>query len=148
MRSRNMVERDRNRRRFFPTISIGQRFQPGAVTPDELPGRAAGRQDDEQIIDDFRQVVRSRLGDLGIAVLDARLEGEETKSLIGRPDLGSPGRFVIKRVVQRVKALAREFAERRGDPAFVREIDRAMEREGATVQKRIRTTAARSDHRG
>ncbi len=142
---KNLVEKEKNRRRFFPTISIGQQFQPGAVTADELPSRAAGRQDDEQIIDDFRQLVSRRLGQIGVACLDARLNGEETKSLVGREDLGSPGRFVIKRVVQELKALAREYAERIGNPAFLRDVIRATEREGATVAKRLRTTAARND---
>ena len=95
------------------------------------------------MIVDFRRLVRNRLGELGIAVLDARLAGQETKSLVGRAELGNPGRFVIKRIVGQVKDLAREYAQRRGDPAFLREIERAMEREGATIQKRLSTTAAR-----
>jgi hypothetical protein len=65
------------------------------------------------------------------------------KSLVGRQDLGSPGRFVVKRVVGQVKALAREYAQRLGDPAFLREIERAFQREEQTVQKRLATGAAR-----
>jgi hypothetical protein len=84
---------------------------------------------------------------LGIAVLDARLQGEETKGLVGREDLGSPGRFVIKRVVQEIKALARDFAQRLGDAGFLRDIERAMEREEATVQKRLATAGARQGQR-
>ena len=111
---------------------------------DDLPDReAAGGQDDEQLIDDFRQLVRHRLGDLGIAVLDARLQGEEIGGLVGREDLGSPGRFVIKRAVQEVKALAREYAQRLGDPAFMREIERAFQREEETIQRRRATAMAR-----
>jgi uncharacterized protein YfaQ (DUF2300 family) len=78
---------------------------------------------------------------LGIAVLDARLSGEETQGLVGREDLGSPGRYTIKRVVQEIKALAREYAQRSGDPAFLRDIERAFQREEATVQKRLMATA-------
>jgi len=127
---RNMVEKDRNRRKFIP---IGQE------RGDDVPDRAvAGR--DNGLIDDFRQLVRSRLGELGLAVLDARLAGEETKSLVGREDLGSPGRSVIKRVVGEVKALAKEFSERRGDAGFLRDVQRAMGREEATVQKRLATS--------
>jgi hypothetical protein len=142
---KDMVEKDRNRRRFLPSVSIGHEFRPGGVTSDDLPDRATSGQQDERLIDDFRQLVRSRLGELGIAVLDARLAGQETKGLVGREDLGSPGRFVVKRVVGEVKALAREYAERRGDPAFLRDIERAMGRESATVEKRrAATTAGRS----
>ena len=140
---RNLVERERNRRRFIPTVPIGQEFQPGGVRADDLPDRSAGYQDDERLIDDFRQLVRSRLGELGIAVLNARLSGQETKSLVGRPDLGNPGRFQVKAVVRRIKVLCHDFGKQRGNSAFLREIERAIEREEETVQKRIRSTAAR-----
>jgi hypothetical protein len=139
---KNMVEKDRNRRRFLPSVPISHEFRPGGVTSDDLPDRATAGQPDERLIDDFRQLVRNRLGELGIAVLDARLQGQETKGLVGREDLGSPGRFVVKRVVGEVKALAREYAERLGDPAFLRDIERAMGRESATVEKRRAATAA------
>jgi hypothetical protein len=90
---RNLVEKERNRRRLLPAIPIGQKFEPGTVTTDELPGRRATH--DEAVVDNFRQLVRSRLGQLGLAVLDARLAGQETKSLIGRADLGSPDKNII-----------------------------------------------------
>ena len=132
-----------------PPFPSAQEFTPGGVGVDELPDRAVAHdQDDERVIDDFRQLVRNRLGHLGTAVLDARLAGEETKNLVGRQDLGNPGRWVLKNVVSQIKALASEFAQRLGDPAFVRDILRAMERETTTVQKRLNTAAARKDHRG
>jgi len=133
---KNMVEKERNRRRFIPTLPIGHERD------DDLPGRTSA-ENDERLIDDFRRLVRTRLGQLGIAVLDARLAGQETKSLVGREDLGSPGRFQVKSIVQKVKGLAREYAQRRGDPSFMREVERAFQREGATIQKRLSTTAAR-----
>ncbi len=126
---KNMVEKDRNRRRFIP---IGQE------RGDDLPA-SQGRDDDNALIDGFRRLVRNRLGELGTAVLDARLQGQEVKTLVGREDLGRPGRFVIKRVVGQVKALAKEYAEQLGDPALLRDIERAMKREGATVAKRLAT---------
>jgi hypothetical protein len=140
---KNLAERERNRRRFIPTVPIGQAFHPGAVTADDLPAPASTGQQDDKLIQDFRQLVQARLGELGIAVLDARLAGEETKSLVGRPDLGSPGRYVIKRTVQEIKALAREYASGIGDPAFLRDIERAMDREETTVAKRRAAMAGR-----
>jgi hypothetical protein len=139
---RNMAERERNRHRLIPSVPLGQEFKPGGIMADDLPNRASAENGDD-LIDDFRQLVRARLGQLGIAVLDTRLSGQETKTLVDRVDLGRPGRYVIKRVVKEVKALAGEYAERLGDPAFLRQIERAMEREGATVQKRLSTTVAR-----
>jgi len=139
---KNISEKERNRRRFIPSVSIGHEFRPGGV--DDVPDReAAGGRDDEQLIDEFRQLVRSRLGELGIAIFNARLAGQETKSLVGREDLGSPGRFQVKTIVQKVKALAHEYAARLGDPGFLRDVERAFDRESATVQKRQATTAAR-----
>ncbi len=133
---KNAAEKERNRRRFLPTASLGQE------RGDDLPGRPSA-ENDEQVIDDFRRLVRNRLGNLGIAVLDARLAGQETKRLVGREDLGTPGRFVSKRVVSQVKDLANEFAQRHADPAFLREIERAREREMATIQKRQATARCR-----
>jgi hypothetical protein len=140
---KNIVELQRNRRRLIPTIPIAQRFAPAAVTADDLPAPASVAQDDDKLIQDFRQLVWSRLGQLGLAILDARLAGEETKSLVGRPDLGSPGTSVIKRIVGEVKQLARQFASELGDPAFLRDIERAMGREEQTVAKRRAAMAGR-----
>ena len=136
---RNTVAKDRNGRRLIPTVPIGS-----TSGVDDVPDRdAAGNKDDEQLISDFRILVRDRLGQLGIAVLDARLQNQETRSLIGRKDLGSPGGYQVKAIVQMVKALTSEYAERIGHSAFLRDVQRAMAREGATVKKRISTTAAR-----
>ena len=107
-----------------------------------MPDRTSAEEDD-QLVDDFRRLVQDRLSQLGIAVLDARLAGQETKSLVGREDLGLPGRLQVKAIVQKVKAPAREYAERLGDQAFLRDIERAFRREQETVQKRLATGAAR-----
>jgi hypothetical protein len=141
---RNMVEKDRNRRRLLPTVPIQQEFEPGGVTADDLPARSPPQENSgEKIIYDFRRLVKRRLGELGIAVLDLRLNGGETKSLVGNPTLGSPGKFAIKRIVQQIKSLAREFATSLGDPAFLRDIERAMAAEEATIGKRKTAMAAR-----
>jgi len=140
---RNMVEKETNRRRYLPTTAIRQDFEPGGITADDLPARSSPAQSDERVIEGFRELLRKRLSPLALAVFDLRMAGGETKSLVGAPSVGSPGRFVIKRVVQEIKALAREYAERLGDQAFLRNVERAMEREGATIQKRLATGAAR-----
>ncbi len=138
---RNLVEKERNRRHWLPTVSIGQEFEPGGVT--DLPDRASSRQDGEKVIGDFRRLVHRRLGDVAAAVLDARMAGGETKSLVGDPSLGSPGRWVIKRTVQEIKALAREYAVSVGDSELLRMVQRAMAAEGETVAKRRVSMAAR-----
>jgi hypothetical protein len=137
---RNMTQKERNRRRYLPSVPIGQEFTPGSVTADELPAKPA--QDDEgKVVEGFRKLVRGRLGDLALAVLDVRLEGGETKSLVGCPSLGSPGRWVVKKTVAGIKRLAREFF--RGDPEMLRRVERAMEGESETIGKRRAAMAAR-----
>jgi hypothetical protein len=137
---RNMTQKERNRRRNIPTVPIAQEFMPGSVTAADLPAKPA-RDDDSKVIDDFRELVLRRLGGLGLAVLDARLDGIETKSLVGCVSLGSPGKWTIKKVVAGIKALAREFF--RGDPELLRRIERAMAAESETVGKRRAAMAAR-----
>lgn len=130
----NLVEKERNRRRFLPSVPIDQEFRPGGVT--DVADRASAGQDDDRLIQDFRRLVRNRLGELGLAILDARLDDEETQSLVGREDLGSPNRYALKKTVRDIKALARQYAGALGDPAFLRDIERAMGREEETVSKR------------
>ncbi len=139
---RNMIQKERTRKRRLPTTSIAQEFTPGSVTADDLPAKPA-RDDDSKVIDGFRELVRRRLGSLGLAVLDARLDREETQSLVGCASLGSPSRWVIKKVVQDVKRLAREYAASLGDPELLRRVERAMAGESETVGKRRAMAAAR-----
>ena len=142
---RNMTELERNRRRLLPTVPIQQEFEPGGVTADDLPAPPPSQEDDhdERLVHDFRRLVRRRLGEIGVAVLDVRLAGGETKSLVGSPALGSPGRYVVKRVVQQVKQLAREYAMSLGDPDLLRRVEKAMADDEETVAKRRTTMAAR-----
>ena len=134
---RNMAEKERNRRRYVPSVSIQQDFQPGGVTADALPARWSPVHGDERVIERFRDLVRDRLGNLALAILDLRLDGGETKSLVGTPLAGGAGKFVIKRLVQQIKQLAHQFAASLGDAIFLRRIERAMADEEATVQKRF-----------
>jgi hypothetical protein len=124
---RNIIEKLRNRRRNLPTAAI--EYEPAA--------RSSPVQDDEQMVEDFRKLVRSRLGDLAVSIFDLRAANGETKSLIGSPSVGSPSGYVIKRVVGQIKDLARDYAERLGNSAFLRDVERAMARESETVQKRL-----------
>jgi hypothetical protein len=142
---RNLVAKEKTRRRYLPSVSIAQEFVPGSVTAEELPAKSArdDDDDDEKIIHDFRELVRRRLGDLAVAVLDARLDGIETKALVGNPSLGSPGKWTIKKVVVGIKALAREYALKVGDPEMLRRIEGAMRAEQETIGRRRAAMAIR-----
>ncbi len=111
--------------------------------PDDLPDRLSSFDNDEQVIEKFRELVRTRLGDLAVAVFDVRITGGETKSLIGEPSLGSPRQHIIKKTVQQIKALGRQYAASLGDFGLLRSIDQVMEEEEATVKKRRATTLQR-----
>jgi hypothetical protein len=139
---KNIVELEKNRRRLIPSIPIGQEFEPGSIAASELPDRVSYGQD-EQVIEKFRDLVKRQLGDLGVAVLDVRLNGGETKSLVGSPTVGFPSPFIIKKTVQAVKGLARQYAASLGDFGLLRRIDQAMEDESQTVAKRRATTLQR-----
>jgi hypothetical protein len=69
------------------------------------------------------------------------------KSLVGRPDLGCPGRYAVKCAVQQLKQLARDYAASLGDPGFLRDIEKAMGREEETIEKRRTATAVRQTAR-
>ena len=140
---RNLGAKERNRRRLIPTVPIQHDFEPGGVMPDDLPSRWSPIQGDEQIIEDFRRLVRQRLGDMAVAILDVRLAEHETKSLIGTSAIGYADKNVVKRLVQGIKKLAYEYAVSLDDPAFLRRIERALADEAATVQRRVQSTAAR-----
>ncbi len=130
---RNLVEKEKNRRHYLPTVAIDQEAEPGRMTSDS----------NEKVIQDFRKLVRRRLGQLGVAVLDVRLAGGETKSLVGSRSLGSPGKWAVKRVVCQIKELAKEYFRSVGDSELLRKVERAMAAEEETVEKRRATTRAR-----
>lgn len=99
--------------------------------PDEIA--AIGASGDEEAIEEFRRLVKERLGDLSLAVLDLRLAGGDTKSLVNSPKYGSPSSYRIKQVVQAIKGLAQEF----GDEEFKSGVEKAMAGEQKTMNKRF-----------
>jgi hypothetical protein len=92
----------------------------------ELPPR------DQQLIADFRTLVLDRLGLLGFAVLDARLDGNPVSMFVGVPACGSPTRRLVKYVVRSMNRLAGEFSRRIGDPDFARRLQAAFKRKRPT----------------
>lgn len=137
---KNLRSKEFNRRKYLPSVPISQEFEPGAVTNDELLARLTWRGEDREVVQHFRRLVKDRLGELALAVLDARLAGQETQSLVGVEELGRPDKNRLKAAVKQIKALARSWAQSTGDQGFLRDVDRAMGREQITVDKRLLTT--------
>ena len=109
---------------------MGVEFETNQIAAQREPN-------DEQAIEQFRELVRDRLGGLALAVLDLRLSGEgDTKSLVGADEYGRPTSYRIKKTVQEIKVLAREFAAGRS-PGFLGMVERAMAGERETVRKRF-----------
>jgi hypothetical protein len=122
---RNAQEKNRNRRKWMT-----------AVDPSVMAVQYAGRAIYNNIIGDFRRLVLSRLGRLALAILDARLAGEELKGLVGNAELGSPSGYQLKREVGEIKQLAHQFAQQTGDQVFLYKLVKAMDSEKETVAKR------------
>jgi hypothetical protein len=132
---RNIAEKEQNRRKYLPSI-------PGGIGVEDLPTHPAANHD-PTLVERFRKLLQTRLGDMAVKVFDARLEGRQTKDLVGLPELDSPGRWIVKKAVQEIKALAGEFARSLGDPDFLRRVERLMDAEAATIAQRTATTRRR-----
>ena len=130
---KNQIAKASARKRNLPSVSIGS--EPGEISAGELADRP--QRGDESMIDEFRTIVLGRLGDLAAAVLDFRLSGEETKSLVGSPELDFPSAYAIKKAVQQIKRLAAQVAAERSDDELLRQVERALAAEKKTVTKRF-----------
>jgi hypothetical protein len=127
---RNILEKRRNRRKWM------QNADPTAIA-ERTPQRSAGN---SEIIDVFRRLVKERLGELALSVLDQRLSGGETKELVG---IGTQSAFYVKQSVQSIKELAQRFAVKIGDNSFADMVSKAMAAESETIEKRKKSLAAR-----
>lgn len=84
--------------------------------------RDAGLPHDQQLIADFRDLVLHRLGLLGFAILDARLDGNPVSMYVGVPACGSPTARLIRYVVRKMNRLAVEFGRENSDSGFARRL--------------------------
>jgi len=119
----NLVEKRQRRRRWF-----------APVAPEDVDSSLhAVPNSDDETIERLRKEVEDELGKLALAVLDARLDGVDVKSLIGVPELFTPSHYQIKKAVQQVKALTATF----GDEQFQAMVQRAMDAEQQTLARRF-----------
>ena len=132
---RNIAEKNSNYQKWMTVAD-----------PTVMAQRFSGRLPHSDVLDNFRRSVSEKLGKLGLAILDQRLAGKETKALVGQAELNHPSVYTIKMTVQAVKTLAQQFAARLDDPAFSKMVSAAMDREAKTVAKRKQAVAATSSH--
>ena len=115
-------------------ITLGQRHalrrKRMRELPADLPARAAPQ--DDMVIEQFRRWLRDRLGDEAVRVFDQRLEGLDTKALVGSQGMSS---YRVKSLVSAIKAAA--LAWGRSDPEFLSRVQRLMGEEAGTMAKRF-----------
>ena len=132
----NIVQKEQTRKRLLPSVSIGQEFVPGDVPAEDLPAPVAPTTT-MKVIHDFRKWRGNGWVISLFAVLDARLDREETQSADRQSvPLGSPGKHRIVTVVAGIKALAREFAASLDDSELLRRVERAMAGDGRRRRRR------------
>ena len=127
---RNIVEKNRNRRKWMLNAD-----------PVAMAERHPSKETDSTVIDVFRRLIRQRLGELALQILDQRLSGGETKKLVG---IGTASAFYVKKTVAEIKELAQRFAAKIGDNNFADMVSKAMATEAETIEKRKKSLAARS----
>jgi len=143
----NLVQKQRTRQRRIPAVSIDLEFENGKSAQDQLAGRSVTPLDDEAI-EAFRELVRKRMGNTALAILDHKLQGGDLRSVIGNENFGKPSSYRIKSFVQEVKKLAEEFARERGDEGFLRQVQRAMAGSEEVVQRRVMGNKMRGEKVG
>lgn len=137
----NLIEKRRVRQRF-PTVSTSQQFEPGHAVGDQIAARNQ-MPIDGSAIDDFRTLVRNRVGNAALRILDLRLDGVDLRSVVGQESFGKLTSYRLKLIVQEIKKLAEEFAQERGDESLLRQVRRAMAGSSEVIQKRVAGNKAR-----
>lgn len=99
--------------------------------PRDVEGRVDAEEPDEAVIERFRALLRSSLGDAAVGVLDHRMKGGETKELIGNP--GTETSYRLKLVVRNIKNAARRFAANEPDLAAL--VGRVFSQEEAPMTR-------------
>jgi len=118
----NRLEKHQRRRKWFKHVS-----------PEEVEIAMHAAPGDEELIEKFRAEIEKHLSPLALAVFDIRLDGGQTKSLVGSPEVASPTAYQIKQEVQSIKRLAQQF----GDASFQARVQRLMDAEQQTLARRF-----------
>ena len=110
---------------------IKKRFQP---LEDDVPQQQHYQPDEpNELLARFRSHLRNSVGHAGVMVLDQRLDGGDTKELIGRQGLETSYR--VKQVVAQVKDALKTFS--RDQPEFRNMVQKALEDEANTLERRF-----------
>jgi len=111
----------------------------GGELPTDVVATSSGSVVGRDLLERFREYVGKNLGDAVLRLLDHRLEGGDTRDLIG--SLGLETSYRTKLVVGHIKEAARRFFS--NDPELLSMIERAFQAESQTMQKRFGRGLAR-----
>ncbi len=109
---------------------IKKRFQP---LEDDVPQRQNEPEQSDELLTRFRNHVQNLVGSAGVMVLDQRLNGADTKELVGKQGLETSYR--VKQVVSQVKDALKTFSK--DQPGFRNMVKRALEDEANTLERRF-----------
>lgn len=137
---RNIIDKQSNRRKYVPTVSIRNDFTGEGVAEKYLP---PAQTQNDMLIADFRDWLQRDLGDLAVAVFDARLAGEDARSLVGAEHLGRPSNNKVRTTMQAIKQSAMQFAY--GDASLRDRIEELLQRDRQTAE-RMRTAGQRNQN--
>lgn len=115
-------------------ITLAQKRSRRQRRYQELPAHVASparEVDQDDLVTQFRQWLGNRYGPDAVRVFDARLEGVDTKDLVGM-DLTS---YQVKKLVSKIKAGAVLWS--RANPSFLLRVQKLMDAEAQTVAKRF-----------
>jgi len=122
----NSAQKRMTRRKKIPSWSVDQHPMAGMG----IPAQASMT---DSVTAEFKEFLRQRHGQAAVDLLNQRLDGADTKDLIGKPGLETAYR--VKQLVQAIKKAAEEFAA--GDEKFLALVSRAMRDEAETIKKRF-----------
>lgn len=135
----NIISKQSNRRRYIPTVSITNDFHGHGVAEKYLP---PARSQEDSLLSDFSDWLSTRLGPLAVAVLTARLHGDDTTTLVGDERLGRPTRNKLKTTLQAIKQAASEYAD--GDASLRSRIEELLDQDRQRAE-RMRVARARAE---
>ena len=122
----NSAQKRMTRRKRIPSWSVDQNPVAGIG----IPAQASMT---DSVTAEFKAFLRDRHGQAAVDLLNQRLDGAETKELIGKPGLETAYR--VKQLVLAIKKSAEEFAA--GDEKFLALVRRAMRGEAELIKKRF-----------
>lgn len=135
----NIISKTQNRRKYVPTVSITNDYNGHGVAEKYLP---PARSQNDSVIADFSDWLRSRLGPLAVAVLNARLHGDDMAMLVGDEALGRPTRHKLRTTLQAIKQAGWEYAD--GDASLRSRIEELLDQDKQRAE-RMRVAGARAE---